>query len=279
MFGVSSLAETAGPHGRGPLRRRRAADGRACVLRRDGAIRDFEMEIRRAGGEIRTVIDSATCARDPETAGGLLPRHPDRHHGSQAARTAPPRPELSATRSRAASTAGSSPSSAPPSGRVRPSFPATWGCIMVDLDYFKHYNDEFGHEAGDAVLNRVARFLMRPTRAEESTVRMGGDEFLLLLDGADAAATEFAARRLQVDRRSRAPRPVLAGLGLARGRRERSRRRSRARTRRLLKSRGRTRSGERPRLVLDGVTSPRPASRPGRGPPASPTRRSRSSAP
>ena len=57
-------------------------------------------------------------------------------------------------------------------------------------------DDGYGHEAGDAVLNRVARFLMRTTRAEESTVRMGGDEFLLLLDGVDASATENTSERL-----------------------------------------------------------------------------------
>jgi diguanylate cyclase (GGDEF)-like protein len=120
---------------------------------------------------------------------------------------------------------------------------------MVDLDYFKQYNDEFGHEAGDAVLNRVARFLMRQTRAEESAVRMGGDEFLLLLDGADATATEFAARRLQAT----ADRELIVPFSMGWAAREDGETLERTIARAdqlLLKARGRSRSGERPRLVL-----------------------------
>ena len=67
MFGVSSLAELqALPASELVVDLPRRAAGFE-ILRREGAIRDFEMEIRRVGGEIRTVIDSATCARDPET--------------------------------------------------------------------------------------------------------------------------------------------------------------------------------------------------------------------
>lgn len=249
MVGVSSLDE---------LRASRAADlvvdvarreAELALLHRDGAVRDFEMEIRRAGGEIRTVIDSATCVTDPETGEvfyhGILIDITDRKLLEQRLLDQSLRDPLTGCFNRRylneferRHASGS-----------HPSFSGAWGCIMVDLDYFKQYNDEFGHEAGDAVLNRVARFLMRQTRAEESAVRMGGDEFLLLLDGADNAATEFAARRLQ----STADRELLVPFSMGWAAREDGETLERTIARAdqsLLKSRGRTRSGERPRLVL-----------------------------
>jgi PAS domain S-box-containing protein len=60
----------------------------------------------------------------------------------------------------------------------------TWGSIVVDVDAFKRYNDDFGHQAGDEVLLKVSRFLEQNARAGDAVVRMGGDEFLLLLVGA-----------------------------------------------------------------------------------------------
>ena len=53
------------------------------------------------------------------------------------------------------------------------------------------------HQAGDYVLVRISRFLMRQTRAEEGVVRMGGDEFLVLLTAPDAQHVESAAHRLK----------------------------------------------------------------------------------
>ena len=249
MFGVSSLDE---------LRASRAADlvvdvarreAELALLHRDGAVRDFELEIRRAGGEVRTVIDSATCVTDPETGEvfyhGILIDITDRKLLEQRLLDQSLRDPLTGCFNRRyLNTFERRHASGSHS-----SFSGAWGCIMVDLDYFKQYNDEFGHEAGDAVLNRVARFLLRQTRAEESAVRMGGDEFLLLLDGADAAATEFAARRLQ----STADRELLVPFSMGWAAREDGETLEQTIARAdqaLLKSRGRTRSGERPRLVL-----------------------------
>ena len=248
MFGVSSLAELqALPASELVVDLPRRAAGFE-ILRREGAIRDFEMEIRRVGGEIRTVIDSATCARDPETGEefthGILIDITDRKLLEQRLLDQSLRDPLTGCFNRRYLNeferryAGS-----------HPSFPGAWGCIMVDLDYFKQYNDEFGHEAGDAVLNRVARFLMRQTRAEEAAVRMGGDEFLLLLDDTDADATEFAARRLQAT----ADRELIVPFSLGWSAREDGEALEKTIARadqRLLKARGQSRSGERPSLVL-----------------------------
>lgn len=59
------------------------------------------------------------------------------------------------------------------------------GILMLDVDYFKLYNDTYGHPAGDSVLQKVAEVLLSVTaRAGELAVRMGGEEFMLILPGA-----------------------------------------------------------------------------------------------
>lgn len=73
----------------------------------------------------------------------------------------------------------------------------SWGCIFVDIDKFKQFNDQFGHQRGDEILQRMARFLMRHVRAHEPVIRLGGDEFLVVLVGSDEARTEEVARRLK----------------------------------------------------------------------------------
>ena len=52
--------------------------------------------------------------------------------------------------------------------------------ILVDLDFFKHVNDTYGHEAGDEVLRRSAAVFRRNTRAADTIGRWGGEEFLIL---------------------------------------------------------------------------------------------------
>ncbi|HET9424529.1 MAG TPA: diguanylate cyclase [Gemmatimonadaceae bacterium] len=70
-----------------------------------------------------------------------------------------------------------------------------FSCVMVDLDKFKSVNDEFGHQAGDAVLKQLAKILKQEVREIDHAGRYGGEEFILLLTGTvlDAAVT-FAER-------------------------------------------------------------------------------------
>jgi len=69
--------------------------------------------------------------------------------------------------------------------------------IVVDLDRFKAINDNFGHAAGDAVLCGVAGIIAGAVRDADVVGRLGGEEFALLLPGADATAAALAAERLR----------------------------------------------------------------------------------
>jgi diguanylate cyclase (GGDEF)-like protein len=87
----------------------------------------------------------------------------------------------------------------------------SWGCIFIDIDHFKQYNDRHGHQAGDDVLVKMSRFLMRQVRSEESVVRIGGDEFVILLQGDAGTHTQSVANRLQVAALRTAPVPFSLG--------------------------------------------------------------------
>ena len=73
------------------------------------------------------------------------------------------------------------------------------GVLQIDIDYFKQVNDGYGHAAGDAVLRALGRLLTAARRGSDITVRWGGEEFLLLLSGVDAAGALSIAERLRRD--------------------------------------------------------------------------------
>lgn len=70
------------------------------------------------------------------------------------------------------------------------------GIIMLDIDHFKRFNDHFGHQAGDAVLSALGAFLNRHVRGEDIACRYGGEEFLLILPGADQDNTLHRAEEI-----------------------------------------------------------------------------------
>jgi diguanylate cyclase (GGDEF)-like protein len=80
--------------------------------------------------------------------------------------------------------------------------------LMVDLDHFKQINDEHGHLAGDDVLRAVAAALQDQVRPDSLVGRFGGEEFVVLLPGADTPSAVAAAERL---------REAVQGLGVRRG--------------------------------------------------------------
>ncbi len=69
--------------------------------------------------------------------------------------------------------------------------------VLLDLDHFKHINDQYGHPAGDAVLVATAQRLTGVARAGDAVLRWGGEEFLLLMRDSDRGAlVEIAGRVL-----------------------------------------------------------------------------------
>ena len=81
--------------------------------------------------------------------------------------------------------------------RAAEAAPPQFAIMMVDLDRLKPINDQHGHEAGDRVLLQVGEILKRVSRSSDQVVRWGGDEFLLLCQGADMDAAADLAERIR----------------------------------------------------------------------------------
>jgi diguanylate cyclase (GGDEF)-like protein len=74
---------------------------------------------------------------------------------------------------------------------------APMGLLMLDVDHFKAYNDQHGHLAGDYALCLVAHTLRKQLRTQDSLVRFGGEEFVIMLPSIDEAQSWAIAERLR----------------------------------------------------------------------------------
>jgi len=192
IFGVSSLEDLRGCRMHDlfadPAQRTAELDR----LARGGSPRELERVVHRQDGGERTVLDRCQPVRNPETGEvffhGILidlssRKQVERRFHEQSLRDPLTgcynRRFLAEVQKRLASF-------------------DTWGAVVVDIDHFKEFNDGFGHQAGDEVLVKVSRFLQQNARAEDAVVRMGGDEFLLLLVGASAEFVAEVGRRLRL---------------------------------------------------------------------------------
>lgn len=75
--------------------------------------------------------------------------------------------------------------------------PANLGVAMMDIDYFKRYNDTYGHLAGDKVLTELANVLINSVRSKDVVIRYGGEEFLILMNDVQAQTAMNICHRIQ----------------------------------------------------------------------------------
>jgi diguanylate cyclase (GGDEF)-like protein/PAS domain S-box-containing protein len=206
MFGVDSLDDLKGQRTSDFVKPEVRAREMA-LLEREGSVRDIEFQLTRRDGEIRTVVDSAFLSVDPETGEkychGILVDITHRKELQTQLLELSIRDPLTGCYNRRYLNTVTRQCEAQPKGE--------WGCIYLDIDHFKQYNDKNGQAEGDAVLVKMARFLMRHVRAEEAVVRVGGDEFLVVLCDSDLDQTDHVAARLRAAGPTSAPGPFSMG--------------------------------------------------------------------
>ncbi len=71
------------------------------------------------------------------------------------------------------------------------------GLLMIDIDYFKSFNDNYGHQFGDKVLVEVVRQLVKNLREEDILARYGGEEFVLLIPQATEKMLAFVSEKVR----------------------------------------------------------------------------------
>lgn len=71
------------------------------------------------------------------------------------------------------------------------------GILMLDVDHFKRFNDSFGHDAGDVLLRGLGEILRRTVREGDMACRYGGEEFVVIMPGADSKGTQQRAEVLR----------------------------------------------------------------------------------
>ncbi|MDN5005971.1 diguanylate cyclase [Bradyrhizobium sp. GCM10027634] len=74
---------------------------------------------------------------------------------------------------------------------------ANWGVLLLDIDHFKTFNDNFGHGVGDQVLRLMAKVLREKVRTQDLSARYGGEELIAVLPDADLAACIDIAERIR----------------------------------------------------------------------------------
>lgn len=165
----------------------------AALYESRGAVQSFEFELMRPDGETRYVRDTGYVVRDEETGEPF-------YHGILV--------DISAQKALEQQLVELSIRD-PLTGCYNRRFFAvleeslgtdadrTWGCIYLDIDDFKLYNDKHGHSAGDTALVALSRFLLRQLRGNDVVVRVGGDEFVAVLHSALEKHVLQVVQRLQ----------------------------------------------------------------------------------
>lgn len=92
--------------------------------------------------------------------------------------------------------------------------------IMADLDYFKNFNDRWGHHAGDVILQEISRFILSNIRQFDIACRYGGEELMLILPGTSLETARTLAENLRSGIQKLSvenPRKFLQGITISLG--------------------------------------------------------------
>ena len=89
--------------------------------------------------------------------------------------------------------------------------------ILLDVDYFKRYNDTYGHPAGDVVLKQIAKVLQDSARRTDCVARYGGEEFAIILSHTDYEGALVIAERFRVlvEQAPWPKRPITISVGIS----------------------------------------------------------------
>ncbi|XPV54933.1 MAG: GGDEF domain-containing protein [Halarcobacter ebronensis] len=92
--------------------------------------------------------------------------------------------------------------------------------MIFDIDNFKNFNDDFGHNVGDEVLKIISKVLLENIREHDSVARWGGEEFLVLLPQTDELGAKNVAEKIRKAiesyKRDDIPRQITASFGVTR---------------------------------------------------------------
>ncbi|MGE5630021.1 MAG: GGDEF domain-containing protein [Caulobacteraceae bacterium] len=98
------------------------------------------------------------------------------------------------------------------------SFDDTYSMIFIDIDNFRKFNNEFGHQTGDTVLKKVSQTIKATVRANDKVYRYGGEEIVILLKDCDKKdAFEIAEKiRVNISKLDNSPfPPITISLGIS----------------------------------------------------------------
>jgi diguanylate cyclase (GGDEF)-like protein len=91
--------------------------------------------------------------------------------------------------------------------------------LFLDVDDFANYNETYGHEEGNEALRMLVGTIKKSVRTDDSVIRYGGDEFVVLLQGMDVRGARRVAGRIRenlaLSKRAQGARPITVSLGIA----------------------------------------------------------------
>lgn len=165
----------------------------AALYESKGAVQSFEFELKRPDGGTRYVRDTSYVVRDEQTGemfyhGILVDISAQKALEDQLTELSVRDPLTGCYNRRYFAVLEE---------QLKATEAATWGCIYLDIDDFKLYNDKYSHAAGDAALVDLSRFLLRQLRGNDVVIRVGGDEFVAVLGDALEPHVLLVAQRLQ----------------------------------------------------------------------------------